>query len=61
MPYFWHKGRDFLKGNTPVHLIYRMATVMDKKDAAAPRNTRELWKQVPQAAPVQQVGGRAGA
>ncbi|KAF5840065.1 hypothetical protein DUNSADRAFT_17800 [Dunaliella salina] len=27
MPYFWHKGRDFIKEGTPVHLIYRMATV----------------------------------
>jgi len=27
MPYFWHKGRDFIKDGTPVHLIFRMATV----------------------------------
>ncbi len=44
MPYFWHKGRDFIKQGTPVHLIYRMACVSDKKDVNAPRKTRELWK-----------------
>ncbi|GFH14284.1 uncharacterized protein HaLaN_10311, partial [Haematococcus lacustris] len=26
MPFFWHKGKDFMKGGTAVSLIYRMAT-----------------------------------
>lgn len=45
MQYLWHKGVDFTKNTTPVHLIYRMATILDKRDPNAPRVTRELWKQ----------------
>lgn len=44
--YKWHKGKDFLKHQTPVNLMLRMATVMDKKDSSAPPRSRELWKVV---------------
>jgi hypothetical protein len=46
MPYFWHKGVSCLKMGSPIQLIYRMAAITDKKDYAAPRRTRELWKTV---------------
>ncbi|GBF90683.1 splicing RNP complex component protein [Raphidocelis subcapitata] len=44
LPYLWHKGRDFVKGGTPISLMYRMATEADRKDTAAPRRSRYLWK-----------------
>ncbi|KAL6755105.1 hypothetical protein V8C86DRAFT_2684522 [Haematococcus lacustris] len=44
MPFFWHKGKDFMKGGTAVSLIYRMATDIDRRDPTAPRKSRELWK-----------------
>ncbi len=44
MPFFWHRGADFIKDGTPVKLVYRMATVLDVRDPNAPCKTRELWK-----------------
>ncbi|KAG2451293.1 hypothetical protein HYH02_003899 [Chlamydomonas schloesseri] len=44
IPYVWVKGEDFMKNGTPVSLVYRMATVVDVRDMAAPKRTRELWK-----------------
>ncbi|GAX84599.1 hypothetical protein CEUSTIGMA_g12020.t1 [Chlamydomonas eustigma] len=44
MPFLWHQGEDFIKEGTAIKLIYRMATMMDKKDPNAKKSTRELWK-----------------
>jgi len=45
IPFLWHKGvQDFQKAGTSVPLLFRLATVEDVRDAAAPRRTRELWK-----------------
>ena len=38
MPFFWHKGRDFIKNGTPVHLIFRMATIGEKSGLLTFRN-----------------------
>ena len=43
-PYLWHRGRDFVKGGTPVRLLYRMATEADRRDPHAPHRSRYLWK-----------------
>jgi hypothetical protein len=40
LPYLWHKGKPFVKGGTPVSLMYRMATEADRKDLNAPRRSR---------------------
>ena len=46
LPFLWHQGADFNKDGSLIKLIYRMATVVDVKNVDAPRETRELWKQV---------------
>ncbi|KAI8464820.1 MAG: hypothetical protein J3K34DRAFT_525865 [Monoraphidium minutum] len=44
LPYLWHKGRPFVKGGTPISLMYRMATEADKKDYNAPRRSRRVGR-----------------
>ena len=45
LPFLWHKGVDFCKqsGGTRVPLIYRMATVEDRKGMAPTKGSRFLW------------------
>ena len=44
LPFVWHKGKDFLKNDEqPVPLIYRMATVEDRKGRAHAKSSRYLW------------------
>ena len=45
LPFLWHKGVDFCKqsGGTRVPLIYRTATVEDKKGMAPTQGSRFLW------------------
>ena len=38
--YLWHKGPDFDKDGTAVPLIFRIATVEDKKEITANHRTR---------------------
>jgi hypothetical protein len=47
MPRLWHKGEDFVKGGTPVPLLFRMATVADVKPPKGTKMSRFLWKQAP--------------
>lgn len=43
----WHKGVDFLKGGTPVPLLFRVATSEDVKPTGADRPiSRGLWRAV---------------
>lgn len=44
LPYLWHQGRDFVKGGTPIHLVYRMAVTDDVRRPDQPKASRELWK-----------------
>ena len=43
LPFVWHKGRDFRQGHKSIPLIYRMATVEDKKGRADTKSSRYLW------------------
>ena len=43
LEFLWHKGPDFQKGGTPVPVIFRIATVEDKKRMTAAHTTRRLW------------------
>lgn len=44
LPFLWHRGPDFIKdGSSKVPLIFRMATVADKKGAAPAHPPRYLW------------------
>lgn len=44
LPFVWHKGKDFRKtNNKTIPLIYRMATVEDKKGANPAKSSRHLW------------------
>jgi len=47
MPRLWHKGEDFVKGGTPVPLLFRMATVADVKPPKGTKMSRFLWKAAP--------------
>eukprot|EP00198_Chlamydomonas_reinhardtii_P002591 XP_001691927.1 predicted protein [Chlamydomonas reinhardtii] len=60
IPYLWVKGEDFVKNGTPVSLVYRMATVLDVRDMAAPKRTRELWKSGGGGGEGRGRGGRGG-
>lgn len=45
IPFLWHRGvEDFVKDGVPVPLLFRIATVLDKKHITAEHKTRELWK-----------------
>ena len=51
LPFLWHKGKDFWlareKGSdqgNPIPLIFRMATVDDKKGATVVKTSRHLWR-----------------
>lgn len=54
------QGEDFVKNGTPVSLVYRMATVLDVRDMAAPKRTRELWKSGGGGGEGRGRGGRGG-
>ncbi|KAG2435731.1 hypothetical protein HXX76_006928 [Chlamydomonas incerta] len=60
IPYVWVKGEEFTKKGTPVSLVYRMATVLDVRDMAAPKRTRELWKSGGAGGEGRGRGGRGG-
>mmetsp|Transcript_5711 Transcript_5711/g.14851 ORF Transcript_5711/g.14851 Transcript_5711/m.14851 type:complete len:384 (-) Transcript_5711:289-1440(-) len=45
IPFLWHRGvEDFMKEGVPVPLLFRIATVLDKKHITKDHKTRELWK-----------------
>lgn len=43
LEYLWHKGADFTKQGAPIPVIFRMATVEDKKRMTSSHTTRRLW------------------
>mmetsp|Transcript_8241 Transcript_8241/g.24586 ORF Transcript_8241/g.24586 Transcript_8241/m.24586 type:complete len:457 (+) Transcript_8241:321-1691(+) len=50
----WHKGPDFVKGGTPIPLIFRVATVEDKRPPPGTHTTRRLWLTEPRGGRQQQ-------
>lgn len=40
----WHKGPDFHKSETPIPLIFRVATVADSRPDPSTHTTRRLWQ-----------------
>ena len=44
--YHWHWRPPFLKAKDAlsIHLIFRMATIQDRRDANAPKQTKKLWR-----------------
>ena len=42
----WHCGPPFLKAKDApsIHLIFRMATIQDRRDANAPKQTKKQWR-----------------
>lgn len=48
LPYMWHKGEDYQKGSRgskpfSVPLIFRIATVEDRKGVTPAKRSRYLW------------------
>ena len=58
-PYLWHKGDDFVKGGTPIPLVYRMAVATDVKPTGGGKLSRRLWR-LPAARALEAVGVRGG-
>ena len=42
----WHSGPPFLKAKDAlsIHLIFRMATIQDRRDANVPKQTKKQWQ-----------------
>ena len=43
LEFLWHKGADLVKEGAPIPIIFRVATVEDKKQMTASHTTRRLW------------------
>lgn len=52
----WHKGPDFVKSGSSIPLIFRVATVADKRLTAGTHTTRRLWQATPQGGQKQRTG-----